>query len=150
MTEQYHYTQCGLDYVYLVNGFSIEETPYGPGVAIEKADQLHDLIARTIITSPHALRGQEVRFLRSMLDVSQTGLGDLLGKSRASIARWEAAEHEPIPGEADRFLRVFYAHKIEGHELVEEILALLTEIDELEHRLATFEDTETGWQALAA
>ena len=68
MTDRYHYTQCGLDYVYLENGFRLEETPYGAGVSIEDADELHEAIALSIITSPHAIRGQELRFLRAMLE----------------------------------------------------------------------------------
>lgn len=150
MTSRYHYTECGLDYVYLENGFRLEETPYGAGVSIEDADELHETIALAIIMSPHAIRGQELRFLRSMLDVSQAGLGDLVGKSRAAIARWEAGTDDPIPGEADRLLRMFYALKVNGHDVAVKILDLLTQIDELQHRIALFEDTETGWRSKEA
>ena len=49
--EPYHYTECGLDYVWLRNGFKRHETPYGSGVAITEADQLHKVIARAVVTS---------------------------------------------------------------------------------------------------
>lgn len=150
MTERHHYRECGLDYVYLLNGFNIEDGPYGPGVAIEKADQLHDVIALDVVRSPRALRGQEVRFLRSILDVSQAGLGDILGKSRATVARWEAARNEPVPGPDDRLVRIIYALKAHQHEAVEQILDLLSRIDELEHQNAEFEDTARGWTKKAA
>lgn len=146
MSERYHYTECGLDYVCLLNGFQIHETPYGRGVAIQHADSLHKAIALVVISSPHALRGQEVRFLRSLLDVSQAGLGDILGTSRATIARWEAAAHQAIPGGSDRALRMFYALKVRGHEFAEQMVDLLSKIDELEHSLALFEETEQGWE----
>lgn len=146
MTDLYHYTQCGLDYIYLVNGYRREETPYGAGVSIEHADQLHEAIALSVITAPQALRGQELKFLRSMLDISQARLGDLLGKSRATVARWESGLNEPIPGEADRALRFFYALTVAGDDVAKKIVDLLTEIDAIEHRMALFEDTESGWR----
>ena len=150
MTERHHYRECGLDYVYLLNGFNIEHGPHGPGVTIGKVDQLHNVIALDVVRSPRALRGQEVRFLRSILDVSQAGLGDILGKSRATVARWEGARNEPIPGPDDRLIRIFYALKAHQHEAVEQILDLLPLIDELEHPDAEFEDTAHGWTKKAA
>ncbi|KAF0109474.1 MAG: hypothetical protein FD149_2832, partial [Rhodospirillaceae bacterium] len=74
MSERYHYRLSGLDYVYLVNGFAWHETEYGPGIAIDDLDHLHEAIARHVVTSPSRLRGQEVRFLRSILNVSQAAL----------------------------------------------------------------------------
>ena len=109
MKGSYHYTGCGLDYVYLANGFRRQKTPYGSGVSITDADGLHKAIARHIVSSPPRLRGQEIRFLRSMLDVSQAGLGDILGVSRATVARWEGNAETPIPSGTDRALRLFYA-----------------------------------------
>ena len=150
MMEQYHYTDCGLDYIYLLNGFDEMETPYGRGSAIENVDGLHAAIALDIIMSPHAIRGQEVRFLRAMLNVSQAGLGDIVGKSRATVARWEGSPRDPIPGEADRLIRLFYALKMAGHKVADRIVELLTQIDELEHSMALFEDTDEGWVARAA
>ena len=107
MNEPYHYTECGLDYVYLANGFKVHETPYGEGISIESADELHQAIAQAIILAPHALRGQEIRFLRSLLEISQAALGDLCGVSRATVARWEGAPEKPIDPAADRFFRFF-------------------------------------------
>jgi hypothetical protein len=31
----YHYQECGLDNVYLANGYREVETPYGPAVSVE-------------------------------------------------------------------------------------------------------------------
>ncbi len=150
MTEGYHYMMCGLDYVYLENGYTFHETPYGQGVSIEDAEGLDATIAEYIITTHSRLRGQEVRFLRSQLDLSQKGLGRLVGQSRAAVARWESNRTTPIPPAADRALRLYYALKITGHEVAEEIADLLTEIDELEYQAATFQETEDGWMRAAA
>lgn len=149
MTGAYHYTECGLDYVHLLNGFTVEDTPYGQGVAIDNADQLHAAIAHAVVTAPQALRGQELRFLRAMLDLSQEALGEMLGKSRASIARWEGALNDAIPGEADRLLRLFYALKTEGDDSARDILDLLSRIGEQQDRTASFRETKGGWKAAA-
>ena len=42
MTDGYHYTGCGLDYVYLLKGYALHETDHGPGVSIEDARRLHE------------------------------------------------------------------------------------------------------------
>ena len=148
--EPFHYKDSGLDYIYLQNGFAIHDTPYGRGIAIEDADGLHKAIAAEIVSSPRALRGQEVRFLRSQLDMSQASLADVLGLRRLQITRWEAARDRSIPSSADRALRFFFGMKLVGHELVDDILELLTEIDDLARQRTFFEETELGWRRKAA
>lgn len=154
MTEGYHYTTCGLDYVYLQNGFEVRETRHGKATAIKDASGLHAAIARMIINTPQHLRGQEVRFLRAQLKLSQDGLAKALRTRRGSVARWEAEPNKPIPGIADVALRMFYALKANGHAVAERVVDLLTEIDELEHRITvvretSFQDTEEGWRAFS-
>ena len=141
--KMHHCKECGLDYICLANGFTVHDTQYGKGISITDADVLHGAIGRMIVTSPHIMRGQEVRFLRSMLDLTQFGMGEVLGVSRATIARWEGSPNEKITApSAERTLRLFFALKLQGHELVLEICELLTEIDELEYRLSVFERQE--------
>jgi len=139
MTEVFHYEACGLDNIQLANGFHVKETEHGRGVSIEDIDGLHQAIARGIITSQSRMRGQEVRFLRSLLDISQKNLGRLLGQGRATVARWEERRNTPIPPAADRALRLYYGAKIDGDAVMTQLLEIMEEIDELEHRLATYE-----------
>ncbi len=113
---------------------------------------MHDAIAHAIISSSHRLRGQEVRFLRAQLKLSQEGLARVLRQRRGSVARWEAAPVKDIPGPADAALRMFYALKADQHAVAERLVDLLTEIDELEHKMsvreAAFRDTDDGWRSL--
>lgn len=151
MTEGYHYTGCGLDYVYLQNGFKVHETKHGKAVAIHEARTLHEAIARAIISAPHKLRGQEVRFLRAQLKLSQDGLARALRTRRSSVARWEGRANHPITGTADASLRMFYALKVGGHEVAERIVELLTELDELQHKVtmlreSSFRETAGAWR----
>jgi DNA-binding transcriptional regulator YiaG len=154
MTEGYPYTACGLDYVYLLNGYTEHETKHGPAIAIKEARKLHEAIARDIIGSHRPIGGQEVRFLRSQLKLSQDGLAKALGTRRGSVARWEAAPDKAIPGAADRALRMFYALKAEGHDVAVRLVELLSEIDDLEHELhalrtSTFQESNDDWTRLA-
>lgn len=149
MNEPYHYRLSGLDYVYLVNGFTRHETEYGPGVSIDEVDSLHEEIARHVVASPSRLRGQEVRFLRSMLDVSQAGLARILGTKRVTVARWESKPHTHIPGTADRALRLFFALKMAGDGAAVALVDMLAEIDEAEYGNALFEETAAGWRMAA-
>ena len=126
----YHYTMCGLDYVYLRNGYRYYDTAYGPGVSIEKADALDRVIASRVLTSHSRLRGQEVRFLRSLLGRSQTALATHLGVKRITVARWEGAPNTPIPGPADRLLRLVTAHALFEEGFAHILVDLLPEISD--------------------
>ena len=48
----YHFTECGLDNVWLKNGFTIKETPFGPAVSFAALEQLLDEIAAHLVISP--------------------------------------------------------------------------------------------------
>jgi DNA-binding transcriptional regulator YiaG len=146
----HHYTNCGLDYIWLVDGFERLETPYGGGVRIHDMAGLHKAIANRVISSPTRLRGQEVRFLRSMLDLSQDGLARVLGQTRPSVARWEGQRDKSIPGASDRALRLFYAAQAAGNATAKRISDLLKELDELQNaaREERFTDAD-GWRSAA-
>ncbi|NQV55906.1 MAG: helix-turn-helix domain-containing protein [Rhodospirillales bacterium] len=81
-----------------------------------------------VVATPGRLRGQEVRFIRSMLDLSQKQLADRLGVSRVTVARWEGKSSTPIPGAADRLLRMIYAIEMFTADGVEHVYSMLTEI----------------------
>ena len=49
--EIYHYTECGLDGVYLVNGFDFVNGASGRRVVIKDIDGLHAAIGRKLIDS---------------------------------------------------------------------------------------------------
>jgi len=142
MTEGFHYTDCGLDYVYLTSGYTIHETDQGTGVSLKNARQLHERLALDIVSRPYPLRGQEVRFLRAMLTVSQESLARVLQQRRGSVARWEAEPNKNIPGAADSALRMFYALKTGEHETAAKLVDLLQELDELQHGVHELRDIQ--------
>ena len=126
--EKYHYSESGLDYVWLVNGFERHDTPYGSGVSIHDVDGLHALIGMRIAEQSNTLSGAEVRFLRHELDLSQKALGSLLGVKDQTVARWEK-EAVSIPGPAQRLLSALYREAITGDSNLSDGLKRLTELD---------------------
>ena len=142
------YTACGLKYVYLRNGYSLR---HAEGMVIRNPESLHEAIAATIITRSSPLRGQEVRFLRSVLKLSQASLARALQTTRVTVARWEGAPGAPIPGIADTAIRLFYAAKQDKHKLARQVCRLLGELGPraqaaaIEHRLV-LRETRHGWE----
>lgn len=143
------YDGCGLDWVFLASGFTIQQTPYGQGVAIQDADSLHELVLREIITSPHPICGQELRFIRSMLDLSLEGVGKIVGVQPLQITRMEANRKKPIAPSADRAIRMFFALQQRDRALEDRILELLDQFDDQEHQRTTFVPSGHGWMRTA-
>ena len=64
MNEGYHYVECGLDDVYLENGFERIESARGTSIAIRDIDALHRVIGDHLCRRRKELSGKEIRFLR--------------------------------------------------------------------------------------
>lgn len=109
--ERYHYKACGLDDVYLLNGYELVETSYGKGVQIENIEALHGAIAMHLIMTQKPLKAKEFRFLRKQLNLTQKELGDLMKVDVQTVARYEKAESQ-IPGPTDFLLRMLCAMEL--------------------------------------
>jgi DNA-binding transcriptional regulator YiaG len=116
--EPYHYTACGLDNIYLGNGFKLEKNSYGRGVSIEMLDDLHEAIARNLVQKPEKLTGKEIRFLRKQLNATQADLAQWLSSDVQAVGRYERGECEGIPGPVDKLVRTIYLiHTMPGDRL---------------------------------
>jgi DNA-binding transcriptional regulator YiaG len=139
VSEPLHYTACGLDDVYLVDGFTREEIDGEDAVAIEDLDGLWKAIGLALVKGRKTLTPKEVRYLRHHMDLTQAELGGELRVSDQTVARWEKGE-TPIPGPADVALRMlFLASKSaqpKGGKVLMRVLAMLDDLrvrDEEEH-----------------
>ena len=143
----YHYTEIGLQNVWLANGYHVRKTSYGKAVAIEDADGLHRAIGRALSRKSH-LTGAEFRSLRKELDLSQHRLADLLGTSEQTVALWE--KRGKIPKTADRMFRAIYVETIEGNVKLKEMIERVADLDRKADEKMVFQDTDEGWMPKAA
>jgi DNA-binding transcriptional regulator YiaG len=142
----YHYTECGLGNVWLVNGYHIEDIDGEQFVSFADADGLHRVIGRSLAEKA-SLSGLEVRFLRKDLGMSQRMLADFLGTSEQTVSLWERGAN--VRNSDARLLRVLYLDKIDGNVKVARFLERLAELDRKEHEKLVFQDTGAGWRMAA-
>lgn len=144
----YHYTESGLRNVWLVNGYTLRQTPYGKGIAIEHLEGLHRAIARQIVRLPRPLSGAEFRFLRKELELSQASLSDYLGCNVQALARWEKGRSR-IPKPAERLLRALYRESDEGNAQIRELVKGISRRDAAQRAKLEFARRRGEWKAAA-
>jgi len=131
----YHYKEGGLDGIYLLNGFAVEEHDGEEHVSIVDVPGLHKAIGRHIVLNRKALAPREIRFLRKSMDLTQAELADKLGCNSQSVARWEKGEVS-IPGAPEKLLRIVFLCTVitqeEAQQLRKIILERMDELDELD------------------
>ncbi|MDZ4380774.1 MAG: hypothetical protein U0942_05480 [Parvibaculum sp.] len=142
----YHYTDSGLDNIWLENGYTIHETAYGEGVSIQDTAGLHKAIGEWLVGLPKPLNGAELRFIRLEMELTQRDLGGILGVEEQAVRRWEKGRTKAMSGPADRLLRALYGEYLKEEGSIRAIvdrLATLNQVDAVEVR---FCETESGWQ----
>jgi putative transcriptional regulator len=145
-TQRLPYTLCGLDGVYLLNGFKYKETPRGRRLHIDDQEGLHQAIGRHLVRQGRGLTGRELRFLREELGLSQTSLARLLGESEQSVARREKRE-KPYkrPPSQERMIRYLYEEKhINENEKLADFLKGIADADDFREREITL-DSDPEW-----
>ncbi len=141
----YHYTQCGLDNIWLLNGYEVKETPYGKALSIDNVDGLHQAITKALIDKPVRLTGSELRFLRVELDLSQKAFAGYFGKTDQSAANWEKTDK--IPQEVDYLARHIIRQTLnEKAAYVDEVKRLQAFDQEDYSNWLSFQESEKGWK----
>lgn len=121
-----HYTASGLDYVYLLNGFTIEEDPdYGCLITIKNERDLHHAIGLSIILRPRAMTGAEFRFLRKLMGFKQKTLADELGVNEQTVANYE--KNKIIPNSSEQYMRMLFLLSITPDDAHAEVIKRLKE-----------------------
>lgn len=145
MKKKYHYTLCGLQNVYLMNGYTISHTDYGDAVSIQNADNLHKTIAETLINKPMRLLPQEFKFLRKEMKLTQSMLAQIFNISDQTVARIEKGEtNADTPYEA---LFRAYANEIISKKRAE-IVAVINEMNvqnDAKNHAIMLQLTENKW-----
>ncbi len=126
-----HYTDCGLDNIYLSNGFEVEDIDGEEYVTVQNIDGLHQAIGLHIVLEKKAPNGQELRFLRTEMGLSQLDLASKLGVSDQSVARWEKGQTD-IPGTAVLSFKVLFIFSLlsedERNAVLEEFIQALDDL----------------------
>ncbi len=144
----YHYTGSGLSNIWLSNGYSEHETPYGPAVSITDVEGLHKAIGLEIVYQPlKRLAGEEVRFLRLEMDLSQRALATMLSLREITVRKWE--QNGCPKGPAQILLRALYLLHISGNAQLKEIMERLRTLDcktAVQMKLRFRDDPDQGWK----
>ena len=135
----YHYEECGLSNVWLVDGFEIEtDEEYGELVSIASVNELHKTIGLYLINEKPELNGEEIRFLRKELNLSQKNLAGILSVNESTVRNWESDRVE-IGKPAELVLRALYKEQAHGGGALREM------IEKLNHQERTHEADNTSF-----
>jgi len=153
--NEYHYTECGLENIYLINGFEITKTSDGDEeIFIHDIHGLHKTIGMMLVYKRGPLIGNEIKFIRTTLDFSQTSLAKLLGCSYQTVLLWEKNK-TPISSSADRLLRIMFFQYLNPekdrtvYDLINEIADLEAVADEQPPNKITLEEVSDQWRLVA-
>ena len=146
--EPLHYTACGLDNIYLASGYQFRTVGDERYVSIRDVEDLHETIALALTRQRKVLSGQEIRFVRKYLDLTQRGLGELLGVSDQTVARYEK-DQSPLDGPGDGLLRLLVAEHAGGKVRIREELEKIRAFDDQQSGNLTFEMTDDEWRSAA-
>lgn len=142
----YHYTDSGLDNVWLENGYTLHSTPYGEGVSIQNTEGLHRAIGQWLIDLPKPLNGAELRFVRLELELTQRDLAGILGVDEQAVRRWEKDRRKAMKGPEDRLLRALYDDYLNGDGSVRRIVDRLAKLNQVDLASVRFCETPKGWR----
>ncbi len=142
----YHYLESGLKNIWLKDGYASHQTEYGEGVSIHDLEGLHKTIGLDVVHQTPALDGNDVRFLRKEMDLTQSALASILRVSEDTIRNYENRTQIPEPTEL--LLRKFYIEHIQGdgslRDLVHELSRLNRELAKHKRQFVFIEHT---WKA---
>ena len=132
--ERYHYVECGLDDVYLMNGYERTQSARGTSVAIRDIDTLHRAIGEYLCRQKKDLSGKEIRFLRREMLMSQATLAHLLEVGEQTVHRWET-EKNNMPKAAEALIRLLYTEQTRsGRVSIRDRLKRIADLeDEIDH-----------------
>ncbi len=147
--EKYHYTEGGLDNVWLVgDGFRFVDLPGGRReIRIQDIEGLHREICRILVKEKKNLTGKELRFLRQEMLLSQANLAKLLEVTEQTIHRWETGKSD-IPRTADAIVRIIYEQQFDkNHSIdVRKCLEKLADLEDAADRDVIAKKAGKNWQ----
>ena len=105
MMGAYHYTECGLDNVFIEGMAEVHDHASEETLEIQAIGLLHAAIAEGIVMLPSKMSGKELRFLRTEMGLTQEKLANVLKITLLTVSRWER-EESPIKDTAEMLIRL--------------------------------------------
>ena len=136
--EPLRYTLCGLDNVYLCNGFTKEVVDGEVYTSVKAVEDLHEMIAFTLSVLRRPLVSKEVAFLRRHIGLTQAEMAVQLGVSRKTVNEYENSR--AIPRTAQVMLQL-----TAGIQLVKRLTARVKENGRGAHRFMSLIDEMASW-----
>jgi putative zinc finger/helix-turn-helix YgiT family protein len=109
-SKRYHYTECGLDNVYLDNcEVRVCQACGLESPRIQRINDLHAVIAEAVALQKVPLSGKEARFLRKHLGLKAREWAKYLHVDVTTLSRWEN-EEQPIGPQSDALMRLTHCY----------------------------------------
>ncbi len=141
----YHYTESGLENVWLENGYKVKKTAYGNAVSVMDADGLHAMLAIGLTNKKGRITGKEFRFLRTMACLSQKSLAHMVGVSEQSLSLWERTGKVPVSGDA--LIRMLTIERLAGDGKISDVIHRINTVDRLVNQKIVAHATQRKWTA---
>lgn len=145
------YKGAGIDGIYVCNGYDVEEVDGERFIWFDDVEGLHQAIALHLVHYRKALRPNEFRFIRNVMDKTQAEVAAMMRVDDQTVARWEKGK-TGIPGSADTVLRSKFLASIgtaeELHEFVSQKSERLSQSSEADEDAVTFvhDPEEDAWK----
>lgn len=139
----YHYTECGLDNVWLENGYVSKKTAYGKAASVDDAIGLHKVLAMELTQKKGRITGKELRFMRTVLGMSQDGLGRCVGATEQSVSLWERTGK--VPQYADSIVRLLLSEKLNGNSKVTDIIERINTVERICNQRIVAREKKHKW-----
>jgi transcriptional regulator with XRE-family HTH domain len=111
--EPYHYTESGLDSVFIHGVTFVTDNAGEETITIPFVNGLHKAIAAALVGKPSNLTGKELRFLRTEMGMTQAELSAIVHREPLAISRWERGEVAEIDSNAEALIRL-HAREVLG------------------------------------
>ena len=134
LAKPYHYTECGLDNIYLRNGFKFTERGGKQYVSVSNARSLLRRIGLDIISTRLIIGPQELKFLRRNAEMTQKQVADRLRMTEQQVANLEKGK-SVIKSGTDVALRVMFLLEAEflqpeGQEIAQRLFRVIEQLDQ--------------------
>lgn len=126
-----HYTGCGLPFIWLINGFFWRESKDGRSLVIPGIPNLHRAIGEQLVRKQGVLTGNEVKFFRTEMNLSQKELALKLGTSEITVRKWEKSGC--TQGPARLAIKALYSELQLNKPGIAELAAAMMDNDTPEH-----------------